>query len=315
MVEFGGQGSRRAWVVQWLAQPQARPPEGHPGISEPEREIKAIDYDAVLLAEIKGRNIVRVIPADLGTDHEHVTELVAQGDRVARVVGREARPFTLLVSPPLIADDEVIPVGELERRVIEDPVGLRKARNELAESPSATKPMYRTETRRSAHYGVDLPHVIRLRLRVDLFAEPVLISAHDVIEVIVPGLLTGDLEVAELGIVDVVQARVERVVVILGYPATAEETGRSGARIPGGHVGTCCNGALKHQSLGHLEREHHTRLGVGVEREKQRVASHVIVRCVLRFDVRASDPAATSKHKSLPDLRDIDLEVLFDRIV
>src|SRR5208337_1025414 len=135
MVEFGGQGSRRAWVVQWLAQPQARPPERHQGISEPEREIEAIDYDAVLPAEVESRNIVRVIPADLRTDHEHVTELVAQSRGGARVVGREARPFTLLVSPPLIADDEVIFVGELERREVEDPVSLGEARNELAESP------------------------------------------------------------------------------------------------------------------------------------------------------------------------------------
>src|SRR5271157_1412693 len=189
MVECGGQGFRRAWVVQRLTRPQARPPEGHQGISEPEREIEAIKQHAVLPAEVESRNIVRVIPADLGTDHEHVIELVAQSHGVARVVGREARPFTLLVSPPLIADHEVVSVRELERSVVEDPVGLRKARNELAESPSATVPMYRTETRRSTHYGVDLPHVIRLGLRVNLLVEPVLIGAHDIIEVIVPGLL------------------------------------------------------------------------------------------------------------------------------
>src|SRR5271166_7088171 len=188
MVECGGQGFRRAWVVQWLAHPQARPPKSHQGISEPERDIKSIKQHAVPPAQVECRMIVRVIEADLGTDHEHVIELVAQGDRVARVVGREARPFTLLVSPPLIADHEVVSVRELERSVVEDTVSLRKARNELAESPSATERTYRTDTRRSAHHGVDLPHVIRLRLRVDLFAEPVLISAHDVIEVIVPGL-------------------------------------------------------------------------------------------------------------------------------
>src|SRR5208337_1832091 len=157
MVEFGGQGSRRAWVVQWLAHPQACPPEGHQGISEPEREIKSIKQHAVPPAQVECRMIVRVIEADLGTDHEHVIELVAQGDHVARVVGREARPFTLLVSPPLIADHEVVSVRELDRSVVEDTVSLGEARNELPESPSAAVPMYRTETRRSAHHGVDLP--------------------------------------------------------------------------------------------------------------------------------------------------------------
>ena len=83
LVEFVGQVCRRAWVVQWLAHPQARPPKGHQGISEPQGEIEAIDYDAVLLTKVECRYVVRVIEADFGTDHEHIVELVAQGNCVA----------------------------------------------------------------------------------------------------------------------------------------------------------------------------------------------------------------------------------------
>ena len=56
------------------------------GISEPKRQIKAIHMIEVMLFFLprsNGRDIVRVIEADLGTDHEHIVELVAQGNCVA----------------------------------------------------------------------------------------------------------------------------------------------------------------------------------------------------------------------------------------
>ena len=60
--------------------------------------------------------------------------------------------------------------------------------NELPEAAAATERHRRTEAGRSAHDRVDLPHVVRFGLRVDLLAEPVLPGAHDVIEVVVARL-------------------------------------------------------------------------------------------------------------------------------
>ena len=83
IVEFGGKAPAEPGLSSGLRTRRPALPRCLQGISEPKRQIKAIDQDAVLLAKVECRNIVGVIEADFGTDHEHVIELVAQGNRVA----------------------------------------------------------------------------------------------------------------------------------------------------------------------------------------------------------------------------------------
>ena len=58
--------------------------------SEPDRQVKSIHQQVVVLPEIECRHVVGVIETDLGTDHDQVVELMADPDGVAGVVGREA---------------------------------------------------------------------------------------------------------------------------------------------------------------------------------------------------------------------------------
>ena len=69
-----------------------------------------------------------------------------------------------------------------------------------------------------------------------LLIESVGPRAHDIVEVVVPGGLPVLREVAELGVVNGIQDRVDRVVVVPGHPASAEEPGGGGSLVPRGHV-------------------------------------------------------------------------------
>ena len=108
---------------------------------------------------------------------------------------------------------------------------------------------------------------------------------------------------------------VESIVVVSRTPIASRRSRSAGARIPGGHVGARLDRALHHVSLVELEAEHGAGLGVCVVSEQERVRGQVVVRGVLRFDVRAGDPAADSNHHSLEDPRDVHVEVLLDGIV
>src|SRR5262249_60764339 len=85
-------------------------------------------------------------------------------------------------------------------------------------------------------HRVELPHVIPLGLGVDDVVDPVLPRDHGVIEVVVPGRLSVQVETAEPGIVDLVQDRVDGIVVALRHPANAEHATWDGTLVPGGHV-------------------------------------------------------------------------------
>ena len=164
-------------------------------------------------------------------------------------------------------------------------------RDKLAETAAAAERHRWTETRRSAHDGVELPHEIGFGLRMDFLAEPVLPGRDDVIKVVVPRFVAVGHEIAKLGVVDVIQACIKSIIVTLGDPSPAEEAGREGTDVPGGHVRARLDRALNHVSLVDLEAAHGARLGVGVVSKEQRMARQVVVRSILRFDVRAGDPA------------------------
>ena len=53
--------------------------------SEPHRDVDAELPEVVLLPEIESLGVVRVEVADLGANHEHVAELMAPADGVARI--------------------------------------------------------------------------------------------------------------------------------------------------------------------------------------------------------------------------------------
>src|SRR5262249_24521525 len=88
-------------------------------------------------------------------------------------------------------------------------------------------------------------------------------------------------------------------------------TGEEGAFVPGGHVGASVGRALNLPLVVQLHANHDARLGVRVKGEQQGMTAHVVVRCKLRFDVRAGDPAPDAHDHSLRDPGDVHVEVNF----
>src|SRR5207249_910141 len=91
--------------------------------SEPHGDVHAELPQIILLPEVEGLGLVGVEVADLGAKHEHVAELVAPADGMARVGRRETGPLPPLVAPPLVAYGEVVAFRDLEHRVVHDAVG------------------------------------------------------------------------------------------------------------------------------------------------------------------------------------------------
>src|SRR2546425_6469003 len=67
--------------------------------SEPHRHIDPALPQVVLSAEVEGLRVVRVKVADLGADHEHVTQLMTPPDGVARIGRAGALPPSPLLPP------------------------------------------------------------------------------------------------------------------------------------------------------------------------------------------------------------------------
>src|SRR5439155_20674579 len=115
-----------------------------------------------------------------------VAEHVAPADGVARVGRREAGALPPLVTPPLVADGEVISLGHGEHRVVHQPVRPAQARQIGADSPAATERPHGTDARSAADDCVALAHDIALGLLVDRSGEPVLPGADEIVEIVVP---------------------------------------------------------------------------------------------------------------------------------
>ena len=60
------------------------------GLLKADREVKSTHQQVVAFSQVERGHVVRMIVADFGTDHEQIVELMADPDRMAGVIGREA---------------------------------------------------------------------------------------------------------------------------------------------------------------------------------------------------------------------------------
>src|SRR5262249_16111544 len=73
-------------------------------MSEAQRHVEAVEPQVATSAVVEGRRVVVAVVTDLRPDLEQRVHVVAQSERVARVIAREPGGRAVLVLGPLIAD-------------------------------------------------------------------------------------------------------------------------------------------------------------------------------------------------------------------
>ena len=64
-----------------------------PRILESDRQVESTHEQIIVFTQVKRRDIIRMVVTDFGTNHHVIVELMADPDRVARIIGRKARPL------------------------------------------------------------------------------------------------------------------------------------------------------------------------------------------------------------------------------